>query len=256
MKRVSQEAKGCVKQSGFFPETSLFTNLDRQLNDLPTEEPQETGTKCTVRWDLLVEIEFLINFGLPGDVILYPYPIDQKRRNLLGRLFPDLEFLIYGDSEIFTDRTAQQLRRKNKRYLLIGTPGEDLLARLAELRVWAEILNPDISLIRFMKEELSSLDADGIHYLPGILIPADSELYLWVHQRGSHRYSLDDLRGLSFHHQIRARTTEYELIEGVSVDEIKCHCYNCSAELFIWGQYRRKYCPDKRVQDLKSLLSM
>lgn len=235
-------------------ESSLFTNLDRQLIDLPTEESEAPRSKCEVHWDLLVEIEFLVNFGLPGDVVLYPYPIDQKHRELLIKFFPDLEFLIYTD-QLFTDRTAQQLRRKNRRYLLIGIPEEELLSKLSQLRVWVTILNPDISLIRFMKKELSSLDADGIHYLPGILIPAGSELYLWVHQRGDHRYKIDELRTLSHQHQIRAETAEYELIEGVSVDEIKCRCYNCSAESFILGLYRRKYCPDKSVQELRGLLS-
>jgi hypothetical protein len=231
---------------------SIFTNLDRQLDDLDSIEFGNDKRKvCEVNWSILMIIEFLVGFGLSGDKVVIPYPLDRKYADTLRLLFSNLEFIIYND-EIFTNRTAEQLRGKGGRYILIGVFEEDTITRLDELRVWVEILNPDISLIRFYTSDIKYLDGGGLHYLPGIMIPTDSEIYVWAYDKGLHRYDLAELNGILGYHHLRVRTVEYELIEGVTIGEIKCRCYNCSAKLYILGLYCRKYCPDTKVEDICS----
>jgi len=256
-----------------------FTLIDRVLFlDRAPQSPYQRRTKeikttlhVGQRKLLLVEIEFLVRYAQVGDVVIYAGAAPGTHHRILDPMFPFLDFVLYDPyrfsvdeteqrelhQEFFTDQTAEQLatRFQNRRILFMSDirrfeetlPDadqeqlirEDMMAQM----IWLNILNPVASLLKMRPPYEGGITQyfDGWIYTQPWVGATSSESRLQVVDRFSRKdYDNKQYEDVFFYHNTMTRTTYFDQIEGVE-ETTKCHCYDCSAELFILGQYIQKF---------------
>jgi len=226
---------------------------------------------------LIMEIEFLTKYAEDNDIIIYAGAASGSHHTLLSILFPTLYFILYdpGDfdriikttdkrevhKKFFTIHTSQVLASKyrNKRILFISDVRRfemDLSSKennelieedMMNQWKWLRILDPFASLLKFK-----------LPYTPGQTIYLKGTIYIqpWVgatstetrlvvtDNRSSTIYDNAIYESVLFHHNIYKRTTYFQNVEGVKFPEKQCHCYDCASELYILGEYTKKYSGD------------
>lgn len=245
---------------------------------------------------LVTEIEFLTRFTMPDKFtyVVYAGAAGGRHHEILDRMFPTVQFLLYDPhrfvvktgrnrqvyQEFFTTSTAQELaskfRREDARCLFISDVRrfeenitylqrqQLVLEDLENQKIWLQILNPAASLLKFVMPYPVPGIPMNVEYLDGIIFlqpwsgPTSSETRLLVtNNRSSKQYDIVQYEEVMFYHNTVIRATYYQDVEGVPSERVGCHCYDCASELFVLGEYVRKYSDDpiNMQKQIKNILA-
>lgn len=272
-----------------FTEQDRILNIDtapRAPYQRRTEEIK-TVVHSGQRKLLIVEVEFLSRFYQPNDVVVYAGAAGGSHQDILASMFPQLLFLLYDPNpfsvqptaqreiyqDFFTIQTAQQLairfKQEGRRILFLSDvrrvdrslPELEqqnlIVSDLQEQKVWLEILQPAASLLKFVMPYPLPGVPEKIEYLNGTIFlqpwvgPTSTETRLLVlDHRSVKEYDVKQYEEVLFYHNQITRATYYEAIDGVPPAQTGCHCYDCSAELFVLYEYARHHRPDLDVPAL------
>jgi len=226
---------------------------------------------------LFSEIEFLTLYGDKGCTIVYAGAAPGTHIKYLSEeLFPDVNFVLVDPApfdvketdkikiinDFYTDELAMKYSKKNGYDKLlfvsdIRSMSASMSDRDKEERVkidmkcqaeWHKIMEPTATMLKLRMPYVAGTTT----YLSGkVFFPiwggrTTTETRLVVTSNEERVYDHNEYEDLMFHHNTITRTSYFEHdVKGEGLD----HCFDCSSEIFVLGQYIRKHMAETVKED-------
>lgn len=238
---------------------------DRQLKYRESRQFKKLTCTNPFRKNLVLQIEFLLNYGHMSKQIIYVSPF-VSHLSFLAKLFPLHTFIVYNKSEDsrprirnvaynnlnFNDNIAKSIYDQHKGHYLFICYNE-----MNTQKRWMSLLRPEIAMLRF------KLPYDGttISYLKGtIYYPVwggvcSTETELVTNGTSTMEYSSVDYENIMYRFNNITRQETY--LHDVRLRDVKGidYCYDCYAEIHILQKYISLYKSDKTVDELMTTIS-
>eukprot|EP01117_Protostelium_nocturnum_P014763 TRINITY_DN5650_c0_g1_i3.p1 TRINITY_DN5650_c0_g1~~TRINITY_DN5650_c0_g1_i3.p1 ORF type:complete len:557 (+),score=125.51 TRINITY_DN5650_c0_g1_i3:342-2012(+) len=221
---------------------------------------------------LMSEIEFISLYGQIGSTIVYAGAAPGTHIKFMSEeLFPDCKFVLVDPADFdvkpterieviqdfYTDELANKYSKKNGYDKLlfvsdIRSMSAEMTDKEKEERViidmkcqedWHNLMEPNATMLKFRLpyHQGKTMYLKGRIFFPiwGGRTTTETRLVATTNER--HEYDNIEYEELMFHHNTTVRTQYYDHdIKGEGLD----HCFDCASEIFVLGQYFRKFRKD------------